>query len=165
MYAKIRKANKLTVAQFGSNIHLFFDAMKSIKIQIDQKDSAAYTDVAFVRDLFLQLKDESLLLDFKYEFTLLEHCWQMDKEIVTPQSLMDDADTYYTNLVGSGSCKLESNKHAQIIALTMQLFELKTDIQSLNKQASDKFSKGTTADKPHTSTKNHGNLKLGALSK
>jgi hypothetical protein len=57
MYAEIRKAKKRTVAKFGSDIHLFFDAMKSIKLQIDQKDSAAYTDDAFVRDLFLQLKD------------------------------------------------------------------------------------------------------------
>ncbi len=60
MYAKIGKAKKFTVAQFDNDIHLFFDAMKSIKLQIDQKDSSAYTDDAFVRDLFLQLKHESL---------------------------------------------------------------------------------------------------------
>jgi hypothetical protein len=72
MYAEIQKAKKSTVAQFGSDIHLFFDAIKSIKLQNDQKDSAAYTDDAFDRDLFLQLKDESLPLDFKHEFTSLE---------------------------------------------------------------------------------------------
>ncbi len=103
MYAEIGKAKKLTVAQFDNDIHLFFDAMKSIKHQINQKDSWAYTNDAFVRDLFLQLKDESLPLDFKHEFTSLERRWQMDEEIVTPQLLMDDAGTYYTNLVGSGS--------------------------------------------------------------
>jgi hypothetical protein len=103
MYAEIGKAKKLTVAQFDNYIHLFFDAMKSINLQIDQKDSSAYTDDALVRDLFLQLKDESLPLDFKHEFTSFERRWQMDKEIVTPQSLMDDAGTYYTNLIGSGS--------------------------------------------------------------
>jgi hypothetical protein len=63
MYAEIGKAKKLIVAQFSSNIHLIFDATKSIKLQIDQKDSAACTDDAFVRDLFLQLKDESHPLD------------------------------------------------------------------------------------------------------
>ena len=42
MYAEIGKAKKLTVAQFDNDIHLFFDAMKSIKLQIDQKDSLAY---------------------------------------------------------------------------------------------------------------------------
>jgi hypothetical protein len=57
VYAEIGKAKKLTVAQFGSNIHLFFDAMKSIKLQIDQKVSVAYTDDAIVRDSFLQPQD------------------------------------------------------------------------------------------------------------
>ncbi len=121
MHAEIGKAKKLTVAQFDYDIHSFFDAMKSIKLKIDQKDSSAYTDDAFVPDLFIQLKDESLSLDFKDKFTALERCWQMDREIVTPQSLMDDAGTYYTNLIGLGSWKMELTKHAQIIALTTQL--------------------------------------------
>jgi hypothetical protein len=71
MYAKIKKAKKLIVAQFDNDIHLFFDAMKSIKLQINQKDSWAYTDDAFVHDLFLQLKDESLPLDFNTSLLLL----------------------------------------------------------------------------------------------
>ncbi len=137
MHAEIGKAKKLTVSQFDNDIHLFFDTMKSIKLQINQKDSLAYTDDAFVQDLFLQLKDEPLPLDFKHKFTALEGRWQMDKEIVTSQSLMDGAGTYYTNLVGLGSRKLDSSKHAQIIALIMQLSELKTEIQSLTKNASD----------------------------
>ncbi len=69
MYAEIGKAKKLTVAQFDNDIILFFDAMKSTKLQIDQKDSLACMDDAFVQDLFIQLKDESLPLDFKQEFT------------------------------------------------------------------------------------------------
>ncbi len=48
MHAEIGKAKKLMVAQFNNDIHLFFNAMKSIKLQIDQKDSSAYTDDAFV---------------------------------------------------------------------------------------------------------------------
>jgi hypothetical protein len=63
----------------------------------------AYTDNAFVCDIFIQLKNEMQMLphDFKSKFTLLES-WQMDKEIVTSWSLMDDVSTYYTNLVASG---------------------------------------------------------------
>jgi hypothetical protein len=157
MYAEFGKAKKLTVAQFDNDIHLFFIAMKSIKLQIDQKDSLAYTDDAFVRDLFLQLKDESLPSDFKHKFTALESCWQMDKEIVTPQSLMDDAGTYYTNLVGSGSWKLETSKHLQIITLTTQILELKMEIQSLTStHASNKSSKGS---------RNYGNFKAWCLVK
>jgi hypothetical protein len=60
---------------------------------------------------------------------------------------------------------LESSKHAQIIAFTTQLSKPKTEIQSLNKQASDESSKGTTADKPHTSTKNYGNFEAWHLVK
>ena len=117
----------------------------SIKLQIDQKDASAYTDDAFVRNFFLQLKDESLPSDFKHTFTSLERHWQMDKDFFTPQLLMDDAGTYYTNLVSSGSWNMESSKHAQIIALTTQLSELKTELQSLSKNDSEK-SKGSTSD-------------------
>jgi hypothetical protein len=45
----------------------------------------------------------------------------MDKKKVTLQPLMADASSYYTNLVVSGDWKLEANKHAHIIALTMQI--------------------------------------------
>jgi hypothetical protein len=128
---KVDVAKKLMVAQFNNDIHLFFDAIKSIILQIDLKDSSTYMDDAFVQDLFIQLKDESLPLDFKHKFTALKHSWQMDKEIVTPQSLMDDAGTNYTNLIGLGSWKMESAKHAQIIALITQLSKLKMEIQSL----------------------------------
>ncbi len=76
---------------------------------------------------------------------------------------MDHAGMYYTNLIGSGSWKLESSKHVQIIALPTQLSELKTEIQSLNKHASIKSSKWTTVDKPHMSTKNYGNFEAWCL--
>jgi hypothetical protein len=48
MYAEIGKAKKLMVAQFDNDIRLFFNAMKSIKLQIDQKDSLACMDDAFI---------------------------------------------------------------------------------------------------------------------
>jgi hypothetical protein len=124
MYVEIGIIKKLTVAQFNNDVHLFFDAMKSIKLQIDQKNPMAYTDDAFVCNIFLQLKDESLPLEFKNEFTSHEQRWQMDKEIVTPQLLMDEAGTHFINLVASDSWKAEVSKHAQIIALTTQISEL-----------------------------------------
>jgi hypothetical protein len=55
----------------------------------------------------------------------------MDKEKVTSQSLMTNASSYYTNLVASGNWKLEINKHAQIIALTTQILELKSEISQV----------------------------------
>ena len=88
----------------------------------------------------------------------------MDKEFVTPQSLMDDAGIHFTNLVSSGSWKLESSKHAQINALTTQLSELKTEMQSLSKNSSEK-SKGSTSDKPSFSAKNYRNFEAWRLTK
>jgi hypothetical protein len=85
----------------------------------------AYIDKAFVCDTFVQLENELLPHNFKSKFTSLERHWQMDKEIVTSQSLMDDASTYYTNMVASRDWKTEVNKHTQIIALTTQISELK----------------------------------------
>jgi hypothetical protein len=56
----------------------------------------------------------------------------MDKEIVTSQSLMDDASTYYTNLVASGDWKTKISKHTQIIALITQISELKKEVNQVN---------------------------------
>jgi hypothetical protein len=86
----------------------------------------AYTDNAFVRNFFVQLKNELLPHDFKSEFTSLKRRRQMDKEIVTSQSLIDDSSMYYyINLVASGDWKSKVIKHAQIIVLTTQITELK----------------------------------------
>jgi hypothetical protein len=89
----------------------------------------AYTDNTFVCNFFVQLKNELLPHDFKSNFTSrLEMRWQMDKEIVTSQSLMDDLSTYNTNLVlASGDWKFKVIKHDQIIVLTTQITELKTE--------------------------------------
>jgi len=131
MYSEIGTIKKMTVAQFDNDINLFCDSIKSVKLQINSKDPNAYTDEAFVCDIFVQIKNKLLPHDFKSEFTSLERRWQMDKEIVTSQSLMDDASTYYTNMVASGNWKSEVNKHAQIIALTTQITELKKEFNKV----------------------------------
>jgi hypothetical protein len=127
MYSKIGAVKKMTLAQYDNDINLFFNSIKSVKLQINSKDPMAYTDDAFVCDIFVQLKNTLLPHNFKSEFTSLERCWQMDKEIVTSQSLMDDASTYYTIMVASKDWKTEVNKHTQIIALTTQISELKKE--------------------------------------
>jgi YHS domain-containing protein len=131
MYSEIGIIKKMNIAQFDNNINLFCDSIKSVKLQIDSKDPNAYTDEAFVRDIFVQIKNELLPHDFKSKFTSLERHWQMNKEIVTSQSLMDDASTNYTNMVASGDWKSEVNKHAQIIALTTQITKLKKEFNKV----------------------------------
>ncbi len=90
MYSEIgavKQMKQMTIAQYDNNINLFFDSVKSVKLQINGKDPMAHMDQAFVRNIFVQLK--------KSEFTSLERRWQMDKDIVTSQSLMDGVSTYY----------------------------------------------------------------------
>jgi hypothetical protein len=80
MYSEMGTVKKMTIAQFDNNINLFFDEIRSSKLQIDSKDPLAYTDNAFVCDIFAQLKNKMLPHDFRSEFTSLDRCWQMDKE-------------------------------------------------------------------------------------
>jgi hypothetical protein len=140
MYAEIGIIKTISIAQYDNDIHLYFDTIASNKLAMDRKHSTAYTDNSFVRDIFQQLKHESLPSDFRSEFASLERRWQMDKEKVTSQSLMADASSYYTNLVASGNQKLEANKYAQIIALTMQILDLKhamSQVKTFTKPSGD----------------------------
>jgi hypothetical protein len=117
----------MTLVQYDNDINLFFDSIKSVKLQINSKDPMANTDNAFVHNIFVQPKNEFLPYNLRSEFTFLERRWQMNKKIVTSQTLMDDASTYYPNKVASGDWKTEVNKHTQIIALTTQISELKKE--------------------------------------
>ena len=106
--------------------------MQYSKLQINQKDPTAYTDEAFLRDIFLQLKHDSLPAEFRLEFSCQETRWMMNKEQVTSRSLMDDAAAYYVNLKNTGSWKTEMSRNSQLIALTTQLTELKTEMGKLS---------------------------------
>jgi hypothetical protein len=52
MYLEIDKLKKETLEQYDNNVDLYFDSVHNSKVQIDQKNPAAYTDDQFVRDLF-----------------------------------------------------------------------------------------------------------------
>jgi hypothetical protein len=64
MYSEITKIKMLTIAQYNNDVELFFDAIKFLKHHIDQKDPTAYTEDAFIRDIFLQPKQDSLPVEF-----------------------------------------------------------------------------------------------------
>jgi hypothetical protein len=55
----------------------------------------------------------------------------MNKTHVTSQSLINDASAYYVNLKNMGAWKIEMACNSQIIALTTQLLELKTELSKL----------------------------------
>ena len=56
----------------------------------------------------------------------------MNKSIVTSQELMNDASAYFVNLKNTGSWKIELSRSSQIVALTTQLTELKTEFDKLS---------------------------------
>ena len=64
MYSEITKVKKRTIAQYDNDVQLFFNAIKFSKLHIDQKDPTAYTVDAFIQDIFLQLKQDSLPAEF-----------------------------------------------------------------------------------------------------
>ncbi len=64
MYTKITKVKKLTIAQHDNDVQLFFNAIKYLKLHINQKDPTAYTEDAFIRDIFIRLKQDSLPAEF-----------------------------------------------------------------------------------------------------
>ncbi len=132
MYAEITKVKKLTIAQHDNNVQLYFDAVQFLKLQIDQKDPTAYTEDAYIRDIFLQLKNDSLPVEFKLEFAHQETRWMMNKSNVTSQILIDDASAYYVNLENTGAWKVELSKNLQLIALTTQISELESKISKLS---------------------------------
>jgi len=73
MYSEIgavKQMKQMTIAQYDNNINLFFDSVKSVKLQINGKDPMAHMDQAFVHDIFVQLKNELLLHDFSLSLLL-----------------------------------------------------------------------------------------------
>jgi hypothetical protein len=64
MYLEITIVLKLTISQHDNDVQLYFNAVKFSILQIDQKNPMAYTEDAFIWDIFLQLKHESLSAKF-----------------------------------------------------------------------------------------------------
>jgi hypothetical protein len=56
----------------------------------------------------------------------------MNKPFIPSQDLIDKASAYYTNLKNTGTWKIKLTKNSQIIALTTQLSELKTEIAKIS---------------------------------
>ena len=128
MYSEITKVKKLTIAQSDNDVQLFFDSINFLKLHIDQMDPTAFTEDAFIWDIFLQLKQDSLPAEFWIEFGHQETQWLMNKAKITLDLLMDDASSYFINLKNTGNWKTEISKNTQIIALTTQISALETKV-------------------------------------
>ncbi len=131
MYSEITKVKKQSIAMYNNDVQLFFDAIKYLKLHIDQKDPTAYTEDAFICDIFVQLKQESLPAEFWIEFGRQETRWMMNKTKITSSKLMEKAAGYYLNLKLTGAWKTEISKHSQIIALTTQISKMRSKLSKL----------------------------------
>ena len=148
MFAEVDKMRRIELKDFNYEIPKYFDRMKKQKILIDQKDRRAYTDDAFLRDLFRQLKDapnES----YRVEYENQETKWLTGKLSITPHQLMTEAAVHYTNLDQNGGWKAEHHPKSQIIALTTQLTALQTQFEELKKAKSSGDSKGDGGSDGH----------------
>jgi hypothetical protein len=132
MYNEITKVKKLTIAQYHNDVQLFFDVIKFFKFHNDQKDPTAYTEDAFIWDIFLQLKQDSLPVEFQIEFGHQETRWMMNKAKITSNSLMDDAAANFVNLKNTGNWKTEIARNTQIIASTMQISALEYKVSKIS---------------------------------
>jgi hypothetical protein len=148
MYLEIDKLKKETLEQYDNNVDLCFDSVCYHKLQIDQKNPAAYTNDQFVRDLFKQLKGKQLQLAFCLEFERAEVKWLMNRENYTAELLMTESSLFCLNLKSSGGWKIETSKHQQIIALTTQLNEMETKLAKLTPKVGGASLPKTTADTP-----------------
>jgi hypothetical protein len=156
LYSKITEVKQLTIAQYDIDVQLFFDAIKFLKLHINQKDPTAYTEDEFIQDIFLQLKQETLPSEFRIEFGRQETRWMMNKAKITSVSLMGDASAYLVNLKNTGNWKKEISRNTQIIALT-QITVLETKVTKLS---SDKAPTGHPAT-PGGATKTPGGAGAG----
>jgi hypothetical protein len=133
MYTEITKVKKLTITQYNNDVQLFFDPIKFLKPHMDKKDPTAYTEYdAFIQDIFLQLKQDSLPVDIWIEFACQETRWMMNKAKITLNSLMDDAAAYFVNLMNTGNWKTEIARNTQIIVLTTQISVLESKVSKLS---------------------------------
>jgi hypothetical protein len=101
-----------------------------------------------VRDLFKQLKSKQLPPAFCLEFERAKVKWLMNRENYTAELLMTKSSLFCLNLKSSGSWKIETSKHQQIIAFTTQLNEMKTKLAKLTPKVGGASLPKTTADTP-----------------
>jgi hypothetical protein len=165
MYLKIDKLKKETLEQYDNNVDLYFDSVRYHKVQIDQKNPAAYTDDQFVRDLFKKLKSKQFPLAFRLEYERAEVKWLINRENYTAESLMTESSLFCLNLKSSGGWKIETTVHQQIIALTTQLNEMETKLVKLTPKVGGGILPKTTPTTPTNAQEMKGSFPLWRLKK
>ena len=135
MFEEIKQLKQITLSSCSNDVTAFLDKIKAKKLLIDQKDATAYTEDAFVRDLFGQFKSAPVE-EFSLKYKRLETLWLVGKETIVPESFMDEAEALFINLKGNGHWTSSYNPKDQIIALTTEVKSLKETISKLQTKPS-----------------------------
>ena len=135
LFAKVEKIKAITLAQFGSNLLEYFDAVKQSKKLIGSKSKNMYSDDMFLQDLFKQLKNVPVD-SFVQKYEIMEADWLIDKIKLTSTSLMRDALSHYRQLDAKKQWKGQLNARAQVVLLTTQVQALSTELATIKSSAS-----------------------------
>ena len=146
MFNELTKVKALTLKQFGNNVVTYLDEMKAKKLLIDEKDAAAYTDRAYVKDIFTQLKLAPVDA-FAKEYEQMETKWLRNKEVVTSITLRQDAIMHFTQLDNDGKWKGQHSAHEQIVILTTKFEQEIKALTSELKSMKDKPSESSQGGK------------------
>ena len=147
LFAEVEKIKSITLAQFGSNLLEYFDAVKQSKKLIDSKSKRMYSDDMFLQDVFKQLKNAPVD-SFVQKYELLEADWLVDKIQLTSANLMRDASSHYRQLDAKKQWKGQLNARAQVVLLTTQVHALSTELAAV------KSSGSATPTKPNPTNNN-----------
>jgi hypothetical protein len=145
-FRMIEDAKSMTLESKEWNVTNYCDEMKIKKEHIDSIDARAYTDDAFVGDLFKQLKT-SPIEAFSTEYERQEIDWTMGKQVES-EALIDDASLRYTNMERRGLWTPGFSKKAQIIALTSEVSELKKKVNNFKTPSSTGTTPGAARPPP-----------------
>ena len=121
----------------------YVDKIQEGKISIDGKDPQAYSDDAFIKDIYVQLK-LAPVESFAQEHERNETRWLTGKDVVTSVSLIEDATVHYTQLDNTGRWKGRHNPKDQIISLMTQVSALTTEVTNLKKTPTETSNAGST---------------------
>ena len=158
MWQELKKSKELTLKQFGNNVVQYLDEMKIMKMSIDEKDIGAYTDNAYVKDIFAQLK-LAPVDSFSQEYERLESRWLLGKELVNSESLRRESIMHYTQLDNDGKWAGQYSAKDQIVILTTKVTEQTSQMLAMTTELNSM--KSGTGYQKQSSTFQKGENRIG----
>ena len=153
MFDELAKAKAITLKDHNNDLHQYFDAMRKAKQKIDRKDKDFYSDNAYLKDLFSQLK-MAPVETFAKKYETMELEWIVDKTTITPTTLIREATVLYNQLNNNDGWKGKLNASDQVVLLTSKVTALASELHTIKSNTSNP---NHNASNPTSTTNNNGN--------